>query len=210
MLEIAKRAHLHKGHVNFNAQQTIGRRELEAPEQLAVNFADFWENLSAEDREFWSASFKLVAPQIPLRNHELEHDEIYTRSYTNIECETYSSDNSVALSEKIFRVLVSPSPWTAYMGRYGVAYLESLGFDCMQDIIDHNHYDRLKEVENKNNIFVWKSMRVVNDMRTADPAVIGQRCSQAAAHNQALLAEFKQRWGRDFDLWQQQYMNQLA
>jgi hypothetical protein len=96
------------------------------------------------------------------------------------------------------------------MGRYGVAYLESLGFDCMRDIIDHNHYDRLKEVENKNNIFVWKSMRVVNDMRTADPVAIGQRCSQAAAHNQALLASFKQRWGRDFDVWQQQHMNQLA
>lgn len=210
MLEIAKRAHLHKGHVNFNAQKTIGQRELEAPEQLAVNFADFWENLSAEDREFWSASFKLVAPQIPLRNHELAHDEIYTRSYVNIECETYSSDNSVALSEKIFRLLVSPSPWTAYLGRYGVAYLESLGFDCMRDIIDHNHYDRLKEVENKNNIFVWKSMRVANDMRTLEQDVIRERCSRAAAHNQALLATFKQRWQKDFDVWQQQRMNQLA
>ena len=166
--------------------------------------------MSAEDREFWSASFKLVAPQIPLRNHELAHDEIYTRSYVNIECETYSSDNSVALSEKIFRLLVSPSPWTAYLGRYGVAYLESLGFDCMRDIIDHNHYDRLKEVENKNNIFVWKSMRVANDMRTLEQDVIRERCSRAAAHNQALLATFKQRWQKDFDVWQQQRMNQLA
>lgn len=210
MLELAKRIHLHKGHVNFNAQRTIGRRELEAPEQLAVNFADFWENLSVEDREFWSASFKLVAPQIPLRNHELAHDDIYTRSYVNIECETYSSDNSVAVSEKIFRLLTSPSPWTAYMGRYGVAYLESLGFDCMRDIIDHNHYDRLKEVENKNNVFIWKSLQVVNDMRNSAAETVSARCLQAAAHNQALLASFKQRWGRDFDAWQQRHMNQLA
>jgi hypothetical protein len=210
MLELAKRSHLHKGYVNFNAQRTVGNRELETPEQLAVNFADFWKNLSPEDQECWSASFKLVAPQIPLRNHELEHDDVYTRSYVNIECETYSSDNSVALSEKIFRLLVSPSPWTAYLGQYGVAYLESLGFDCLRDIIDHNHYDRLKEVENKNNIFIWKSMRVVNDMRTADLEIIKERCSRAAVHNQALLAEFKQNWAADFSVWQQQYMTQLA
>lgn len=210
MLEIAKRVHLHKGHVNFNAQRITGCRELESSDQLAVNFADCWQTLSAEDQEIWSASFELVAPQIPLRNHELAHDDIYTCSYVNIECETYSSDNSVALSEKIFRVLASPSPWTAYLGRYGVAYLESLGFDCMRDIVDHNHYDRLKEVENKNNIFVWKSMRVINDMRTLDEDVIRARCISAADHNQALLARFKQQWPQDFDTWQQQHIHQLA
>lgn len=203
VLELAKRVHLHKGYVNFNAQIDNGC-------EPAANFANGWQDLTAQEQESWHASFKLLAPQIPLRNHELSHDDIYTRSYVNIECETYSSDNSAAFSEKIFRVLMSPAPWTAYLGRYGVAYLETLGFDCMRDLVEHNQYDRLKEVENKNNIFIWASLQAVNAMRTSDYQVVKERCHRAAAHNQALLAKFKQQWPQDFSAWQHQHMNQLA
>lgn len=209
VLELAKRVHLHKGYVNFNAQvDTNGLAT--SSEQLVSNFNNSWQDLTAQEQEAWSASFKLLVPQIPLQNHELVHDDIYTRSYVNIECETYSSDNSVAFSEKIFRLLASPAPWTAYMGRYGVAYLETLGFDCMHDLVDHNQYDRLKEVENKNNIFVWASLQTANAMRTANYETVKERCSIAADHNQALLAQYKQQWPLDFGKWQQQHMNQLA
>jgi hypothetical protein len=101
-------------------------------------------------------------------------------------------------------------PWTCYAGRYGIAYLESLGFDCVSDLIDHNHYDRLKEVENKTGIFVWKSLQVVKDMRTADFDTVSTRLQQAATYNRELLNLYQRRWSQEFAQWQQVYLAQLA
>lgn len=205
MLELAKRIHLHKGLVNFNCQfEYSGQRNADA-EKAGAFFDQHWQQLSEQDQSQWQASYRLLRPQMPLKNYSVEHDEIYLRSFVNIECETYSGDNSAAYSEKIFRLLTTPAPWTCYVGRYGVAYLESLGFDCMSDLIDHNHYDRLKEVENKNAVFVWKSLEVSKQIRTQDQLAVTRRCQIAATHNRELLKNFHASWPADFAAWQQQF-----
>jgi hypothetical protein len=141
----------------------------------------------------------------------MPHHEIYTRSFLNIECETYSTDNSVALSEKIFRLLTLPVPWTAYMGKYGVAYLESLGFDCMSDMIEHNHYDRLKVVENRIGIFIWKSVSDTSRvLMLEDQDKIRERCLKAATYNRELLKLYKKNWASEFEQWKQAYLPHLA
>ena len=210
MLELAKRIHLHKGHVNFNAQLVSGARPLASHETLQQNFVDIWNQLSEHDQELWSASYRLLAPQMPLRTYDMPHDEIYTRSWINIECETYTSDNTVAFSEKIFRLLTTPALWVSYLGRYGVAYLESIGFDCMSDIVRHNHYDRLKEVESKVGVFVWFALETSKWARTRDFESTQQRAIQAAENNQALLKSYAQQWPSDFAQWQQTYLPRLA
>ena len=129
------------------------------------------------------------------------HDDIFTASYLNIVVESYSSDNNISLSEKIFRALVTPVPWTVYSGRYTVAYLESLGFDCLRDIVDHNHYDRLKEVEDKIRVFNWKSLEIVRHLKQLDFSMLQERCIRAAEHNQALLRTMKQQWSGKFNTW---------
>jgi hypothetical protein len=208
MLELAKRVHLHKGYVNFNCQEYYSS----TVEELPTNFEKYWnETLSAEDKAQWDASYKLLLPLMPLKNYDCVHQEIYTRSFLNIECETYSSDNTVAVSEKIFRLLALPAPWTAFMGHYGVAYLESIGFDCMSDLVDHNHYDRLKNVENRVGIFVWKSISDVSKtLMSRDLDQLRARCSKAAIHNRELLAFFKKNWETDFDLWRQTHLHHLT
>jgi hypothetical protein len=175
-------------------------------------FDKYWNNeLSDDDKAAWQASYKLLAPQMPLKNYDVLHHEIYTRSWLTIECETYSSDNTVALSEKIFRLLTLPVPWTAYMGRYGVAYLESLGFDCMSDMIDHNHYDRLKVVENRIGIFVWKSITDVSKvLMNGNQDQIRTRCLKAATYNRELLKLYKNNWDAEFEQWKQAYLPHLA
>ena len=209
VLELAKRVHLHKGFVNFNAQLYTHGLHFKENDNYNSYFEQHWNYLSDEDKAKWTSSYELLFPQIPLKNYEYEHGEIFHRTYLNIECETYSSDNSVALSEKIFRLLTLPVPWTCYLGHDGVAYLESLGFDCMLDIIDHTHYDRLKEVENKIGIFMWKSLQILGEMRAKDFEEIKQRAMQAAQHNRELLSKMRQQWPADFDQWQQQYLPQL-
>ena len=207
MLELAKRVHLYKGYINFNCQDYV---DIDVNELPAV-FEKYWsETLSDEDKALWTASYNVLAPQMPFKNYDCAHNEIYTRSFLNIECETYSSDNTVAVSEKIFRLLTLPVPWTAYMGRYGVAYLESIGFDCMSDLVDHNHYDRLKTVENRIGIFVWKSISDTSTvLMTEDQDQIRARCLQAAIHNQELLELFKKNWMGDFEQWKQTHLHYL-
>ena len=82
-----------------------------------------------------------------------------------------------------------------------VVYLTSLGFDTVSDLVDHNHYDRLIEVQEKQRIFVWKSLEIVRALKTMDLSELQNRCSQAARHNQTLLAEMATEWPNDFAQW---------
>jgi hypothetical protein len=91
-----------------------------------------------------------------------------------------------------------------------VAYLESLGFDCMSDIIDHNHYDRLKEVEDKLKIFNWKSLEIAKHLKELGEDQVRQRCIQASKHNQQVTASMSQRWPAEFKAWLETLSSQLV
>jgi hypothetical protein len=91
-----------------------------------------------------------------------------------------------------------------------VAYLESLGFDCMSNIIDHNHYDRLKEVEHKIPVFNWKSLEIVKQLKALGVDTVRQRCLQASKHNQQILKTMKQQWPDNFSNWLNTLSSQLA
>jgi hypothetical protein len=92
-----------------------------------------------------------------------------------------------------------------------VAYLESLGFDCMSDMIDHNHYDKLKVVENRIGIFVWKSITDVSKvLMNGNQDQIRTRCLKAATYNRELLKLYKNNWDAEFEQWKQAYLPHLA
>lgn len=193
MLELAWRIHLHKGYVNFNCQQ----RRFGKVETSADFFRDFWAQLSEEQQSNYSKSYELINPLMPVCNYNISHDEIHLRSWLNIIVESYSSDDNIAISEKIFRALITPVPWTVYAGRYTVAYLESLGFDCLSDIVNHNHYDRLKEIEDRVHVFIWKSLKTIKELKQINFDQLKQRCLKAAEHNRRLLEQYHQQWPDD-------------
>jgi len=112
----------------------------------------------------------------------------------------------VALSEKTFRALVTPRLWTLYSGKHSVAYLRSLGFDVMDDLIDHNSYDTLSHNQDKVTEFIAASNPMVKRFDWQD---IENRCNQAAEHNQNILSQFKQQWPDDFATWLQQFVQQV-
>lgn len=205
MLEIGLRVHLHKGYVNFNCYRpgnfVTSDPALISTTQALEHWNDHWNQASDEDKSKYQKSYELLTTQMPIRNYEIEHDEIFNRSYVNIVAETYNSDNNIALSEKIFRALVTPVPWTVSSGRYTVSYLTSLGFDTISDLIDHNRYDRLVEVQEKQRIFVWKSLEVVKAAKYKNLDLLQDRCQRAAVHNQTLLASMAAQWPNDFAQW---------
>jgi ribosomal protein S15P/S13E len=195
MVDLAWRTRLDSGYINFNCE------DRNHPEVSVESiFLNQWSSFGEADQKYQSAATRLV-PMMPLKNYNMDFDLVPYRVWMNLVVETYSSDSTITLSEKIFRALITPAPWTVYSGRYTVAYLESLGFDCMSDIIDHNHYDRLKEVENKLGIFNWKSLEIAKHLKELGEDQVRDRCLQASLTNQHRLAEFQRNRQQDFDRW---------
>jgi hypothetical protein len=110
--------------------------------------------------------------------------------------ETYTSDNHVVFSEKVFRCLQLPRPWLLYCSPGSVDLLRTHGFDVLDDIVDTtydsviNHTDRLHLILNQLEIFI-------NQPYTNKDYL---RFQQAANHNRQLLIELGQKWPAKFEL----------
>jgi hypothetical protein len=192
MIDLCWRSYAHTGYINFNCEDRNNPGLT-----IAQAFEQFLTAIGPDEQKYLS-TYEKIRAQVPVKNYDIAFDLVPYRSWVNIVVETYSSDTVVSISEKIFRALATPAPWTVYSGRYTVAYLESLGFDCMSDIVDHNYYDRLKEVENKLPVFNWKSLEIVKQLKELGVELTRQRCLQASQHNQKLLASLKEKWPTDW------------
>ena len=195
LLNLHQQLGIDQGYVNFNC--VLGRDT--DPQQ---NF----NALLAYATHNELPMFRQLSDMMPVKNYSIDHDQTYTRSWLNIIVETYSSDNVVSMSEKIFRCLVTPAPWIAYSGRYTMARLRSLGFDVLDDIIDHR-YDRLIEAHHKMLEFVNTAQDTIASLKTQDQTELEQRCITAAQHNQQLLSAMRDNWASDFAVWLPQTIN---
>jgi len=106
----------------------------------------------------------------------------------------------ISTSEKIFRCLVTPVPWIAYAGRYTIAKLRELGFDVMDDIVDHS-YDRLLEVQHKMPKLADSAKKTIAYAKNIPWSQVKSRCQAAAFHNQILLEEFSRIWAENQLVW---------
>jgi len=214
MLELVKRSKhnpeiLTNEFTNFNCWHYSCTTNSAA--ELHQKFVDCYNSLHNNIAEYYRDQYDLVMPLMPLKNHNMTVEQAHVSSFVNMIVETYSGKNNIALSEKIFRALITPAPWTVYAGKYSVAYLKSLGFDVLDDVVNH-HYDKLgdAEISNTNNKivdFVWSSVSVSD--RVKDQPALTQRCQQAAAHNQELLLQMKQGWPQDFAAWWPQTLEKI-
>jgi hypothetical protein len=119
--------------------------------------------------------------------------------------ETYAGDHTIAFSEKIFRALVSPAPWTVYSAFGAVNYLKQLGFDVLDDIVDHT-YNLITQDDTPHGIkkvetFISSNIRLYQELQKLNFEQVKKRCQQAAIHNQQRLAELQQQWPADFAQW---------
>lgn len=187
-------------YVNFNCWSWNGDNS--TPEGLRANFEQQYQQLEPQFREVYDETYNTVVNKMPFRNHELTQEHAHVSAWMNIVMETYSSDTTVALSEKIFRALCLPVPWMVYSGRHTVAYLHSLGFDVLRDVVEHR-YDNMQENRtaaygDKMVDFLFEGVDAVERMQTDRPWM---RAEQAARLNQARLARMQQEWPADFAAW---------
>jgi hypothetical protein len=95
-------------------------------------------------------------------------------------------------------------PWTVYSATGAIRYLQSLGFDTLDDLIDHDYNNVVQESPwgfNKINCFVQASLQNVERLKHLDLTMLQARCLRAAQHNQTLLAQMRVQWPRDFADW---------
>ena len=209
LIEICNSIDIDQGYINFNCQTAEFSNVLEVappPTQLKENFKQHWDQLKINNVEM----FNFIESKMPLKNYSESHEEIHTMSWLNIIVESYSSDDSVVFSEKIFRALQLPVPWVLYGGRTAVAYLESLGFDCLSDIIDHSTYDKLHQSDNKIEKFIDFSMQCIPKLQQVQTDLLQQRCQLACKHNQLLLSTWQKTWQQDLKDWSNSLAGQLV
>ena len=104
--------------------------------------------------------------------------------------ETYTRDEAIVFSEKIFRAIQLPRPWLLYCSPYSIELLRSHGFDVLDDMVnteydtEKNHWMRLDIILDQLEAFIDRQY-TPNDY---------QRFKQAAKHNQQLLASLLHSW----------------
>lgn len=218
LLEIVRSSHLyyaepqHLDFVNFNCWSWGGDNN--TAEGLKQNFIQTWHNLEPQYQELYQEYFDSLLDQMPLRNHSLSLEESYYASGINVVIETYSSEYTIALSEKTFAAICGTAPWALYCGRHAVSFLDSIGFDVLYDLVPHR-YDGLIENQSAQDgdklvEFVCEARLCAHSIQSMDREGLQQRLSKAAQHNQQLLQQFRQQWPLDLVNWLPKFVEQIA
>ena len=189
-------------HVNFNARAHGNEHTAEHAQH---SFAQCWTQLNQLHNTEYAEWFDQTRPHIPIRNHALTVEQTQVGAYLNLVIETYAGDVSIAFSEKIFRALVTPAPWAVFSAKHAVGYLKTLGFDVLEDVVDHR-YDNLIQSNSmyghgKISEFVKLNIQNYHNIKNSDQVKLAARCQDAATHNQQLLVQMQRRWPADFANW---------
>jgi hypothetical protein len=184
-------------YINFNAWDPAGSNQ--TTQDLMRNLDQHWQQLPHLHKNY-QTWFEQLCSVVPVRNHNLTIEQAHVASLLNLVIETYAGDASIAFSEKIFRALVTPAPWVVFSAQNAVAYLKTLGFDVMDDMIDHS-YDTHIHDENKVKRYIQSGLQVLQHLKNINLEIVKDRCQQAASHNQQLLAQMRHDWPKDFALW---------
>ena len=188
-------------YVNFNCWDAQGSNA--TIEDIRFNFLKYWQQLGQTNLRY-THLIEQVINKIPIRNHNLSIEEAYVGSWLAPVIETYSGNTTIAFSEKIFRALVTPVPWTIYSATGAVEYLRTLGFDVLDDLIDHRYNNVYQDHQHgleKIKAYISSSIDAYNQLKNGNFDQIKERCLQAAHHNQQLLAQLQQQWPLDFANW---------
>jgi hypothetical protein len=189
-------------HANFNAR---AQGNEQTAQHAQDSFTQCWTQLNQLHRTEYADWFSQTLPHMPFRNHSLTVEQAQVRSYVNLVIETYAGDATIAFSEKIFRALVTPAPWAVFSAKHAVSYLKTLGFDVLDDVVDHA-YDSFTQGRSiygheKISEFIKLNTQNYYRIKELDQTWLTARCQTAATHNQQLLTKMQQQWPTDFANW---------
>jgi len=133
---------------------------------------------------------------VPYRNFDfaIPLQDLIMQSKFSIVIETYFERNEIiTLSEKIFRCLKLPRPWVMFAMKHAVKHLRDLGFDVLDDIVDHS-YDNI-DFDIARQVAILDQAMVLSNLEYTTQLV--ERMESAAMHNQQLLQSYLDRFDQD-------------
>lgn len=173
--------HLQKGHCSPDA----------TPAQVFESqFETYCRNFQTEH--------DLIKNLLPYRNFDDTDglEPIVMKTKFSIILETYFEPNDpITFSEKIFRGLLFPRPWVLFSTQGSVTYLRSIGFDVLDDLVDHSYDQEPSWVQRQS--MILDQAQLLCDLVLTDQ--IRDRLTQAALHNRNLLKNFNQSWPQDLE-----------
>lgn len=193
--------------INYNA--VTSRSSSIIPHKVKDNFMCMFHTINRElDLKTYPKDFvQHVESLLPIRNHLMSVEDASCNSWLTIVPETYVDDHVIALSEKVFRALVTPVPWVGLMSRNSIKFLENLGFDTMADIVDHSYNsqrvtpDGINMWPTKYKEFVEYADSTLKHLKAQQFNLIRQRAANAANQNRTLLKKLKAQLQKDLDPW---------
>jgi hypothetical protein len=140
----------------------------------------------------------MIRGLVPYRNFDNDDlSSVIMQTEFSVVLETcFDKNQLITFSEKIFRCLKLPRPWVMYAMKNAVAYLRTLGFDVLDDLVNHD-YDTV-DFQIDRQVAILDQIQIMCK-QTLTRAQI-QRCEQAASHNQLLLSRMFEHFHDDINI----------
>ena len=134
----------------------------------------------------WNDLQEELRPKMPLfLPSGMDPDGAALHSKLTFVVETYSHNNVISYSEKIFRALQTPRPWVLFASPNAVTVLRNYGFDVLDDMVNHREYDSILRQERR----VDKILNLIPKIEFNY-----DRCAEAKIKNQKLLEDLAIKW----------------
>jgi hypothetical protein len=190
--QLIRRDLLDLGYVSFNCEVAPNRMPNRNFQGLSAQqcFEYAFENYN----QIFAHEHEQIKSLVPYKSFEDSGDltPLILASKFSIVLETWFHDNRIlTFSEKTMRCLQLPRPWMLFSTQYAVQHLRHLGFDVMDDLVDHSYDSESDPVQRQ-----IKMLDIAQQMVHWDISIVVNRCQQASQHNQNLL----QSWHRDWQV----------
>ena len=196
LYQLVRRGLFDKGYISANMD--ISKHVSERKYMLDCNILAVFDQQFEQHLKIFQHEHDFIRPQMPYRNFE-SNNLTHTRmsSKFSIILETHFHSNEViTFSEKIFRSLKLPRPWILFAPQHAVQYLRDMGFDVLDDVIDHS-YDSIEFSIDRQIRLLDVAEQLCN--LKFDTTLV-ERTQRAADHNCRVLCNM-------FDIWQQDILN---
>jgi hypothetical protein len=188
---LIRRGLWNQGYISFCGKPSPNDRD-----DLSMSPEEILERNLQKNMLHFSAEHEILKKQVPYCNFDDSNlNKVIMNSTFSIVIETCAKGGLISFSEKIMRHLKLPRPWVLFTSQYGVKHLKQIGFDVLDDVVDHSYDNILHNAERQSRILdIAESM-----CNLQINSSLQQRLETAAIHNQQLLTQLYTTFDQDLE-----------
>ena len=196
LYQLIRRGIFDQGYISFSMD--ISRHIANKQCSTVASPWEVFDQQFQEQLSIFKSEHEFIKSCVPYCNFDsnIKLNQIIMDSKFSIVLETYFDQNEIiTFSEKIFRCLKLPRPWVMFAMKNAVQNLREMGFDVLDDLIDHS-YDTI-DFAIARQIAILDQVEIM--CKTQLTTTMISRCQRAANHNQQLLLKFLETFYKDIN-----------